>query len=63
MRLIKHDENRCMMQGDVGEDGRGRSWRLPFSKESVSFSGDREEIVITRSMKKERKELTLTRKV
>ena len=25
----------------MGEDGRGRSWRLPFSKERVSFSGDR----------------------
>ena len=48
----------------MGEDWRECSWRLAFSKESVSFSGDREETVIIRSMKKkQRKEFTLTRKV
>lgn len=36
----------------MGEDWRECSWRLAFSKESVSFSGDREETVIIRSIEK-----------
>ena len=41
----------------MGEDWQECSWRLAFSKESVSFSGDREETVIIRSMKKTKKRI------